>query len=60
MAFNWCFRHHCVFRGFFCCCLCFSSSDHFASGNASSGDISENVDNMSKPAFIPISMKHKG
>lgn len=59
MAFNWCFRHHCVFGGFFLLSL-FSSSDHFASGNASSSDVSENVDNMNKSTFIPISMKHKG
>lgn len=49
-----------VFLGDFFLLSLFSSSDHFASGNASSGDVSENVGNMNKSAFIPISMKHKG
>lgn len=32
---------------------------YFASGNASSGDVLENVDNTNKSAFIPIYMKQK-
>lgn len=56
MAFNWCFRHHCVLGGTFLLSL-FSSSDHFASRNASLGDVSENVHNKNKSTFIPISMK---
>lgn len=58
MASNWCFRHRCVLGGFFWQSL--FSSDHFASGNASSGDVPENVDNTNKSAFILVSMKHKG